>query len=108
MTTYRTIIGEREEHEFRDRHGHRALVRLTVTTEHDEDWPGPEHTIDPALAEVWPCIARPMGHSAYALDALTGDALTAWLHEHHDELVELALDVAQAQRERHDEEMAER
>ena len=106
---YRTDIGSfGGGHEFLASDGSQALIILTVTAEREDYDSQDEHTIDPALAEVWPCVGRFRGHLAYAMDCLQGDALQAWLDKHRDDLVSLAWDVASSDAERHDEEMAER
>jgi len=93
------------ETEFKAADGSRALVQFVVTWEHEWEI---ELVIDPAQAEIWPCIMMPFGHPAYAQDALQGDALTAWITKHHDELADLTMDCMSGDAERHDEEMAER
>jgi hypothetical protein len=110
MSAYHQRIGEYGEHEFVGKDGYRALICLVVVT--DVYWYGErqeeKHTINPAEAEVWPCVARPFGHCAYATDPLTGDALQAWLTKYHDELVELAFDFAADAAEAADERRRER
>jgi len=95
------------ETEFKAADGSRALVQFVVVWEQYE-WEKPELVIDPTQAEIWPCIMLPFGHPAYAMDALTGAALVAWVEKYHTELADLAMDCMSGDAERHDEEMAER
>jgi hypothetical protein len=94
------------ETEFKAADGTQALVNFVVTFE-DYEWEKPELVVDPDQAEIWPAtVASPAPD--YAMDVLTGAALTAWVAKYHAELVDLALDHMEGDRERHDEEMAER
>jgi hypothetical protein len=100
---------EIQEREFVGHDRTRALISLSVERDYEYGEQGgqPEYTISPALAEVWPCVWSAFGHLCYAQESLTGDALAAWLTKHHDDLVELAMDISCAERERHDEMMME-
>ena len=103
-------IGKYRECEFKGSDGSRALIVLTVTADQDYESFGhkTEYEIDPALAEVWPCVGCFWGHLAYAQEALRGEGLQTWLDKYRDDLISLAWDVSADEAERHDEEMAER
>jgi len=108
VSIHTTEIGQRDGgYEFRASDGTRALIILTVHTEYDYEGFA-ERTIDPALAEVFPCVWSAWGMPIYAPQALLYGECAAWLNKYHDDLGQVAADISHAEAERRDEDMQER
>ena len=102
------LIDRVEDHPFTAASGLHMLVSFNVYRDEVFDSFGEYEEFDIGEVEAWLCTWSAFGHHFYdekPFDAYLGGA---WEDANRKALIQIAMDIGQAKREKHDEEMAER